>query len=66
MPIELLLSKLAAPAQRAIQNAGIKTLEQLAKHSEAEIAELHGIGKNAIVTIKAVLKANGLALKKKA
>ena len=65
MKIDVLLDKLASPAQRALQNAGIKTLEQLAKYSEEEIAELHGIGKNAMVVIKSVLKENGLALRKK-
>jgi DNA-directed RNA polymerase alpha subunit len=65
MKIDVLLDRLASPAQRAIQNAGIKTLEQLSKYSEKEIADLHGIGKNAIVVIKSVLKENGLALRKK-
>ena len=37
MSIELLLSRLAKPAQRALQNAGITSLEQLAGFSEAEI-----------------------------
>jgi DNA-directed RNA polymerase alpha subunit len=65
MKIDVLLDRLASPAQRAIQNAGIKTLEQLSKYSEKEIADLHGIRKNAIVGIKSVLKENGLALRKK-
>ena len=39
-------SKLAKPAQRAIRRTGITTIEQLSKHSEKEIVELHGIGKN--------------------
>lgn len=57
--------KLAAPAQRALANAGIKNLKQLAKFSEAEIKELHGIGPNALVALRAALKAKGLLFVKK-
>jgi DNA-directed RNA polymerase alpha subunit len=39
LPIEL-----AAPARRALAEAGIERLEQLTKMSEAEIKQLHGIG----------------------
>jgi len=65
MPIENLLRKLAAPAQRAIQGAGVKTVEELANMSEAELMGLHGIGQNAMKTIKAFLDENGWSLKKK-
>ena len=60
MHIEVLLNKLATPAQRAILNAGISTIEQLSKYSEKEVSELHGIGKNAITIIKQTLNENGL------
>lgn len=59
------LPKISAPAQRALANAGIKNLYQLAKFSEAEIKHLHGIGPNALVTLRAALKAKGLAFAKK-
>ena len=59
------LPKLASPAQRALANAGIKNLAQLAKLSEAEIRELHGIGPNALITLRAALKAKGLSFVKK-
>ncbi|MCB8942416.1 MAG: hypothetical protein H6658_01445 [Ardenticatenaceae bacterium] len=61
MNIDILLPKLAKPAQRAIQNANITTLEQLAQHSESQIRDLHGIGKNALHIIKETLHENGLA-----
>jgi DNA-directed RNA polymerase alpha subunit len=61
--IEPLLEKLAAPAQRALTDAGIKTLEGLAKNTEGEVLELHGIGKNAMAVIKETLRENGLSLK---
>ena len=58
------LPKLAAPAQRALAGAGIQSLRQLAKFSEAEIKHLHGIGPNALKQLKSVLKANGLFFNK--
>jgi len=60
MQIEILLKKLAKPAQRAIQNAGITTIEQLSSYSEKEISELHGIGKNAISVIRQTLNEHGI------
>lgn len=60
--IQILLSRLAAPARRAIQAAQIASLEELAQMSEAEIAGLHGIGKHALKTIHAVLSEHGLRL----
>jgi DNA-directed RNA polymerase alpha subunit len=63
MQIEILLVKLASPAQRALQNAGITRLEQLSTFSEAEIMALHGIGKNALNIIKLTLAENGLTFK---
>ena len=56
LPIEL-----AAPARRALDAAGYYRLEQLAKVSEAEIAQLHGIGPNALQQLRRALAANGLA-----
>lgn len=43
---------LAAPARRALVNAGILNTSDLARYSEAEIAALHGIGKNALVLLQ--------------
>jgi DNA-directed RNA polymerase alpha subunit len=63
MQIEPLLKRLAKPAQRALQNAGITTLEELASRTEKEITALHGIGKNAIAVIKTTLQENGLSLR---
>lgn len=54
-----IFQKLAQPAQRALDNAGIHTLEQLASHTEEEIANLHGIGPNALAGLKAELHAQG-------
>ena len=56
--------KLAAPAQRALANAGIKNLNQLAKFSEEEIKALHGVGNNALAALRAALKAKGFSFRR--
>jgi hypothetical protein len=61
MPIDLLLKRLARPAQRAIQAAGIKNLEELSHYREQDIAALHGIGKHGLQTIKTTLAEYGLS-----
>jgi predicted RecB family nuclease len=58
------LSVLAAPARRALENAGIKTLKQLAKFSEKEILALHGMGPGSIPKLKAELKKKRLTFRK--
>ncbi|MBV9331330.1 MAG: RNA polymerase [Alphaproteobacteria bacterium] len=55
---------LSAPARRALANAGIAGLAQLAKKSEAEISALHGMGPNAMKLLRAKLKAAGKAFAK--
>lgn len=57
------LSKLAAPARRALENAGINTLEKLSGYSEKEILNLHGIGKSSIPVLKLELEKAGLGFK---
>lgn len=54
-----IFGSLAQPAKRALQNAHIHTLDQLAAHTEEEVANLHGIGPNAIAALKAELHAQG-------
>ena len=46
------LPKLASPAQRALAGAGITHLVQLTRMTEKELAQLHGIGPNAIKTLR--------------
>lgn len=57
--------KLAKPAQRALANAGIKTIEQISDLTEAELAQLHGIGKHAIITLKEILASRNLSFSDK-
>ena len=58
------LPKLAAPAQRALAVAKIANLSQLVTKTEAEVAALHGMGPNALATLKSAMKAQGLAFKR--
>jgi predicted RecB family nuclease len=54
------LAKLAAPARRALEGAGLTTLAKLARKSEAQVMQLHGMGPNAISKLRASLHKNGL------
>lgn len=58
------LPRLAKPAQRALAGAGLTSLAKLAKAKEADVAALHGMGPNAMATLKTAMKAKGLAFKK--
>jgi len=63
-PTEGFLSILGAPARRALENKGIKTLQQLASYSEKEILSLHGMGKSSMPKLKSSLQTAGLSFKK--
>ncbi len=52
---------LSQPAQRALDGAGIHSLEQLSQISEAEIMRLHGIGPKSIRQLRAALQEKGLS-----
>jgi predicted RecB family nuclease len=62
-PKDSFLSLLGAPARRALENNGIKTLEQLSKYSEKEVLNFHGMGKSTIPKLKNILEDNGLSFK---
>jgi hypothetical protein len=47
--------KLAAPARRALEGAGYTRLEQLTEATEEEIGKLHGMGPNALATLRQAL-----------
>lgn len=64
-PVAGFATLLAAPARRALENAGIKTLQQLAQKCEADILNLHGMGPSSIPRLRDALKAEGLAFRKK-
>jgi hypothetical protein len=55
------LPKLAAPARRALAGAGYTSLKQFTSVIEAEILALHGMGPNAMKTLRAVMDEKGLS-----
>lgn len=57
------LGNLAAPARRALENAGITTLEKLSNFSEVEILKLHGMGKSSVPKLLAALSSAGLSFR---
>lgn len=55
--------KIGAPATRALAAAGYTNLKQLTKVTEAELAQLHGMGPKALGILRDTLKAQGLSFK---
>ena len=51
------------PAQRALAAAGYTRLEQLSAVSEADIANLHGVGPKALTLLRRALEARGLSFR---
>ena len=62
---DILKTSLAKPAQRALENAGVTSLNDFSELSENEVSKLHGIGKNALQKIKQALIDNKLSFAKK-
>jgi hypothetical protein len=56
---------LSAPALRALLDIDVKTLAQLSKMTEKEVAELHGMGPSGVKMLKSALKKAKLSFKKK-
>jgi uncharacterized protein YdhG (YjbR/CyaY superfamily) len=54
---------LSAPAIRALENSGIKTIKQLTKLTEKEVLACHGMGAAGIIKLKQILKSAGLSFK---
>ena len=57
------LPKIAAPAMRALASVRVMSVEDLARFSEKEIADLHGMGPNALGKLKEAMKAAGVEFK---
>jgi NADH:ubiquinone oxidoreductase subunit F (NADH-binding) len=58
------LALLSAPARRALERAGIDSLEKLSCFRESEILALHGIGPTAIPKLRSALKNQHLQFKR--
>lgn len=54
---------LSQPALRALAGAGYARLGDLAQATEAELRELHGIGRKAIAILRGTLEEHGQSLK---
>lgn len=62
-PEDSLMSSLAGPAQRALENKGITTVEQLSNFTQKEILQLHGIGQNSLPKPNKALEARELTFR---
>lgn len=57
-------SGLTAPARRALENAGISTISQLAAYTQFELLKLHGLGPSSIPKLKTLLNSRNLDFRK--
>lgn len=64
MLISEIRPKLSAPALRALDGRKIREVEDFKDYTRQEIAELHGIGKNALEIIEKEMPRHGIAFKK--
>ena len=55
-------TNIGRPATNALIAAGITCLEDVAKHTEAELAALHGVGPKAIGILKDILRQHNTEL----
>jgi predicted flap endonuclease-1-like 5' DNA nuclease len=53
---------IGAPATRALREAGVATLEQVASYSAAQLAAMHGVGPIAITRLREALAEQGTGL----
>ena len=60
-----LFPKTSAPAQRALEAAGIETLKDLSKWTETRLLTLHGLGPASLPILRKALKEQGLRFKAK-
>ncbi|SYX83208.1 RNA polymerase alpha subunit C-terminal domain-containing protein [Paenibacillus alvei] len=62
-PQEGFLAILSAPARRSLERNGITTLAELAKYSEKEIMQFHGMGPASLPKLRSALQEAGLSFK---
>ena len=54
------LPKTSVPTERALNDAGVRHLEDLAHHTEAELAALHGVGSKALRILREAMATRGV------
>ena len=62
-PTDGFLSKVSAPARRALISRQISQLEDLTKYSQKEIASWHGIGPKVVKIVLELMASSGLHFK---
>jgi hypothetical protein len=62
-PVDGFMAPLSAPARRALEHAGIDTVEKLSAFSEKQILQLHGIGPAALPILRKALQKAQLGFK---
>ena len=55
---------LGGPALRALARAGIRSVADLARWSEGDLAQLHGMGPKGVAELREALSAAGLTFRK--
>lgn len=60
-----IFADMGSPVRRALDHARIKTLKQLARHTEQEILNMHGVGPSSMQLFKKKLKNDGFSFKNK-
>jgi DNA-directed RNA polymerase alpha subunit len=55
---------LGGPALRALAHAGIRSVADLARWTERDLARLHGMGPKGVAALREALSAAGLTLRK--
>ncbi len=60
------LPRISRPANRALAEIGVVTLEDAAKYSAKQLLALHGVGPKAIRILEPALALKGLALRPEA
>ncbi|MET1156116.1 DNA-binding protein [Arthrobacter sp.] len=58
-----LLPPIGGPATRALVSAGMTDLDTVARHSQAELLALHGVGPKAVRILTEALAASGQSLR---
>lgn len=61
--MEKSLPKIGKPAENALNDIGINTLEQVARISENTLLKIHGVGPKAVKILKDTLKEKGMTFK---
>ena len=62
-PAAEFMTILSAPARRALENAGINSVEKLSAYTEKQILHLHGMGPASLPLLRVALKEAQLSFK---